>query len=548
MNNNLVIGMDFGTDSARGILVNPHTGEILSKSVSYYKRWEQGLYCDPAKDQYRQHPLDYIEAIDEVFAALLANLTEDDRKHIVAIGTNTTGSTPVAVDKSGKPLSLLEEFQDNPHAMFILWKDHTAVREAEEINALAKKWPVDFTAYSGGIYSSEWFWSKILYTNRHDKRVLEGAYSWMEQSDWIPAYLAGTENLEDVKRNRCAAGHKAMWAEEHGGLPSAEFLCSLDPTFYHLVNKMYRETFTSDEVFGSISPYFVNKFGFSEDTLIAVGGIDAHHGAVGAGIKPATFVKIIGTSTCDMYTLPKQADIPFIQGICGQVDGSIVPGTVGFEAGQSAFGDIYQWFKKLLLEPTVSVLADTLSREQNNLLNEKLLIYLSQAAAQLRLTEDDLLFTDYHNGRRTPDADFTVLASAHGFNLSTTAGHIFRALVEATAFGSKAILGRFKEGKAPIQRVLATGGVATKSPYVMQVLANVLDTPIDMVDNDQTCALGAVIFAAVAAGIYPHVVEAQQQLAADVASTFSPIPEQVEIYEQRYRKYQVLAKTNLFVS
>src|SRR5690606_28487567 len=202
---------------------------------------------------YRPHRLDYLEAIVAGCAARLANLTADDRKHSVAIGTNTTGSTPVAVDKSGKPLSLLEEFQDNPHAMFILWKDHTAVREAEEINALAKKWPVDFTAYSGGIYSSEWFWSKILYTNRHDKRVLEGAYSWMEQSDWIPAYLAGTDNLEDVKRNRCAAGHKAMWAEEHGGLPSAEFLCSLDPTFYHLVNKMYRGTFTSDEVFGSIS-------------------------------------------------------------------------------------------------------------------------------------------------------------------------------------------------------------------------------------------------------------------------------------------------------
>lgn len=548
MNNNLVIGMDFGTDSARGILVNPHTGEILSKSVSYFKRWEQGLYCDPAKDQYRQHPLDYIDAIDEVFAELLANLTGEDRKRIVAIGTNTTGSTPVAVDKSGKPLSLQEEFQDNPHAMFILWKDHTAVREAEEINALAKKWPVDFTAYSGGIYSSEWFWSKILYTNRRNKRVLECAYSWMEQSDWIPAYLAGADRLEDVKRNRCAAGHKAMWAEEHGGLPSAEFLCSLDPTFYHLVNKMYRETFTSDEVFGSISPYFVNKFGFSKETVITVGGIDAHHGAVGAGIKPATFVKVIGTSTCDMYTLPKQVDIPLIPGICGQVDGSIVPGTVGFEAGQSAFGDIYQWFKKMLLEPAVSILGDTLSREQKGLLNERLLSYLSQSAEQLPLTENDLIFTDYHNGRRTPDADFTVLASAHGFSLSTTAAHIFKALVEATAFGSKAIMDRFKDNNAPIQRVVATGGVAIKSSYVMQVLADVLDTPIDVVDNDQTCALGAVIFAAVAAGIYPDVVVAQQELAADVACTFSPIPEHVTIYEARYQQYQVLTKTNLFVS
>ncbi len=548
MNNNLVIGMDFGTDSARGILANSHTGEILSKSVSYFKRWEQGLYCDPAKDQYRQHPLDYIESIDEVFTELLANLTGDDRKRITAIGTNTTGSTPVAVDKSGKPLSLQEEFQDNPHAMFILWKDHTAIREAEEINVLAKKWPVDFTSYSGGIYSSEWFWSKILYTNRRDKRILEEAYSWMEQSDWIPAYLAGASRLEDVKRNRCAAGHKAMWAEEHGGLPSAEFLCSLDPTFYHLVNKMYRETFTSNEVLGSISPYFVNKFGFSEDTLIAVGGIDAHHGAVGAGIKPSTFVKVIGTSTCDMYTLPKQVDIPLIQGICGQVDGSIVPGTVGFEAGQSAFGDIYHWFKKLLLEPTISVLADTLSREQKNLLNEKLLSHLSQSAELLPLTENDLIFTDYHNGRRTPDADFTVLASAHGFSLSTTAAHIFKALVEATAFGSKAIMERFKESNTPIERVLATGGVATRSPYVIQVLADILNMPIDVVDNDQTCALGAVIFASVAAGVYPDVVEAQQQLAADVARTFSPIPKQVAIYEQRYRKYQVLTKTNLFVS
>jgi len=545
MNNTLVIGMDFGTDSARGILANPHTGEILSKSVSYFKRWEQGLYCDPAKDQYRQHPLDYIESIDDVFAELLADLTAEDRKRIVAIGTNTTGSTPVAVDKSGKPLSLEEEFQDNPHAMFILWKDHTAVKEAEEINALAKQWPVDFTAYSGGIYSSEWFWSKILYTNRRDKRVLEVAYSWMEQSDWIPAYLVGTDRLEAVKRNRCAAGHKAMWAKEHGGLPSAEFLCSLDPTFYHLVNKMYWETFTSDEVLGSISPYFVNKFGLSEDTVVAVGGIDAHHGAVGAGIKPSTFVKVIGTSTCDMYTLPKQADIPLIQGICGQVDGSIVPGTMGFEAGQSAFGDIYHWFKKLLLGPTMSILGKELSGEQQKLLNNELLDYLSREAEKLPLKEDDLIFTDYHNGRRTPDADFTVRATAQGFSLSTTAADVFKALVESTAFGSKAIMGRFQEYNMPIQRVLATGGIATKSPYVIQVLADVLNTPIDVVDNDQTCALGAVIFAAVAAGVYPDVLEAQKQLAADVAHTYVPVEERVRIYEKRYQKYQYLTKNNL---
>lgn len=545
MKTKLVIGMDFGTDSVRGILVNPYSGEILSKAVSYFKRWQQGLYCNPEKNQYRQHPLDYTESIDEVFAGLFAGMDPALIKQVAAISTNTTGSTPVAVAKNCRPLSLQEEFEDNPHAMFILWKDHTAVREAEEINALAKKWPIDFTVSSGGVYSSEWFWSKILYTNRRDKRVLEEAYSWVEQSDWIPAYLAGIDRLEDVKRNRCAAGHKAMWAEEHGGLPSAEFLCSLDPTFYHLVNRMYRETYTSDQVLGRISSYFTNKFGFSPETLIAVGGIDAHHGAVGAGITPSTFVKVIGTSTCDMYTLPNQPDIPLIQGICGQVNGSILPGMVGFEAGQSAFGDIYHWFKKLLLGPTMAILGNELSEEQQKLLNNKLLDYLSREAEQLPLKEDDLVFTDYHNGRRTPDADFTVRASAQGFSLSTTAPDVFKALVESTAFGSKAIMARFQEYNMPIHRVLATGGIATKSPYVIQVLADVLNTSIDVVDNDQTCALGAAIFAAVVAEIFPDVAAAQERLAADVARTFIPMEERVRMYEKRYQKYQYLTKNNL---
>lgn len=532
--------MDFGTDSVRGLLVDPTQNNIVAKAVSYYKRWGQGLYCDPSRDQYRQHPLDYMEAIDEVFTELLANLSEQERKSIVAIGTNTTGSTPVAVDRNVRPLSLREELHDNPHAMFILWKDHTAVQEATEINTLAKQWPIDFTVYSGGIYSSEWFWSKILYTNRHDKRVLEEAHSWMEQSDWIPAYLAGTEYLEDVKRNRCAAGHKAMWAEEHGGLPSAEFLCSLDSTFYHLVNKMYRDTYTSDQVFGHISPYFVNKFGFSTETVITVGGIDAHHGAVGAGIKSGTFVKVIGTSTCDMYILPKQADIPLIDGICGQVDGSIVPDMIGFEAGQSAFGDLYQWFKNVLLRPTLEVLGDDLSASQQKKLLDGLLHYLSLEATKLPILEGDLVFTDYHNGRRTPDADFTVRGAAYGFSLATESAHIFKSLVEATAFGSKAILERFKESAAPIDRVLATGGIPSKSSYVVQVLADVLGTGIDVVDNDQTCALGAAVFASVAAGIFMDVGSAQQQIGAKVMRTFSPRPTYVEVYERLYKKYQAL--------
>lgn len=541
----LVIGMDFGTDSVRGILVNPYNGEILSKAVSYFKRWQQGLYCNPEQDQYRQHPLDYIESIDEIFVGLFAGMDPALIKQVVAIGTNTTGSTPVAVDENCRPLALLEEFKDNPNAMFILWKDHTAIQESDEINALAKKWSIDYTRYCGGIYSSEWFWSKILYTNRRDKRVLDKAYSWIEQSDWVPAYLTGIQKPAEIKRNRCAAGHKAMWNKEYGGLPSAEFLCSLDPSFYHLINRFYTETYTSDEVFGTISPYFVEKYGFHPGTAITVGAIDAHHGAVGAGIKPYTLVKVVGTSTCDMFVLPEGDNPPVVDGICGQVDGSILPKMVGYEAGQSAFGDIYSWFKKTLIKPVIAVLGKDLTGAQREKLNDGLLNYLSDEAGKLSITDDDLLFTDYHNGRRTPDADFTVKAAAYGFNLATEPADIFKALVEGTAFGSKAILERFRERDVPIRRILAIGGIPSKSPYVVQVLADVLNMDIDTVDNDQTCALGSAVFAAVGAGLFEDIGTAQRQISAQVIRTFSPRPEHVETYERLYKKYQILTNIKL---
>lgn len=545
MRDKYVIGLDFGTDSARGILLNTHTGEVVAKSVGYFKRWSQGLYCDPLRDQYRQHPLDYIEAIDEIFDALLQDRGKDFIHNIVAIGTNSTGSTPVAVDEQCRPLALLEEFHDNPNAMFILWKDHTAVAEADEINALAKKWPVDYTKYSGGIYSSEWFWSKIMHINRKDIKVREKAFTWLEQSDWIPTYLTGINKPAAIKRNRCAAGHKAMWNEEHGGLPSSEFLCSLDPSFYHLVNRFYKDTYTSDEVFGTISPYFVKKYGFHPGTVISVGGIDAHHGAVGSGIQSNTLVKVMGTSTCDMLVLPQEANPPMVDGICGQVDGSILPEMVGYEAGQSAFGDIYKWFKKLLISPLLAVLDGEVSKVQQDKLNDQLLDFLTLEAAKLPLTDDDLIFTDYHNGRRTPDADFTLKATAYGINLATGPAHIFKALVEGTAFGSKAILERFKEHDISIQGVLATGGIAVKSAYVVQVLADILAMEIEVVDNDQTGALGSAVFAAVGAGLFNNVRDAQKQLGAKTRTTFTPRPTHVETYQRLYKKYRVLTNIKL---
>jgi L-ribulokinase len=542
MEEKLVIGIDFGTDSARGILLNALTAEVLSSHVAPYKRWNQGLYCFPEQEIYRQHPLDYMEAMDDIFSNLFTGLSTDAVKQVIAIGTNTTGSTPVAVDRQGNPLALHEEFESNPNAMFVLWKDHSAKKEADKINELAKKWTIDYTQYSGGIYSSEWFWSKILHINTVDKSILEHAFTWVEQSDWIPNYLVGNNNASLIKRNRCAAGHKAMWNENHDGLPSAEFLCTLDPSFYHLINRFYQQTYTSDEVCGAISSNFADKYGFNTDTLITVGGIDAHHGAVGAGIQPYTLVKVIGTSTCDMLVIPNEDNPALVPGICGQVDGSIEPGMVGFEAGQSAFGDVYNWLKKTVLNPVHSILSETLQHEQKQILEQQFFAYLTAEASRSSLAADDLVFTDFFNGRRTPDADFTKQAIGQGFDLSTNAGQIFKALVESTAFGSKAIMDRFISNDVPIQSIIATGGIASKSPYVIQVLANVLNRDIDVVDSDQTCALGSAIFAAVLGKVYENVDEAKKILAARVINTFKPNIDNHNIYIKLYERYQLLTQ------
>lgn len=540
MKDKLVIGIDFGTDSARGILVNTSSGEILHSAISNYSRWSKGLFCNPENEEYRQHPLDYMEAIDEIFSELLCELEPSVIKNIVAIGTNTTGSTPVAVDKEARPLALCSGFENNPNAMFVLWKDHTAKLEADEINALSKKWRINYTKYSGGNYSSEWFWSKILHIHRKDKTILENAFTWVEQSDWIPNYLIGNNNATKIKRNRCAAGHKAMWNEEHGGLPSAEFLCALDSSFYHFVNRFYQDTYTSAEICGTLSAYFLTKYGFNSDTIVTVGGIDAHHGAVGAGSQPYTLVKVIGTSTCDMLVIPKEDNPPLVQGICGQVDGSIDPDMIGFEAGQSAYGDLYNWFKHFLIQPVESILGDNLSLEQLDFLHQNMFNYLHAEAQKITLQISNIVITDHFNGRRTPDADFHKNGLIQGLSLSTHAGHIFKALVEATAYGSKVILNRFFEYNIPIKSIIATGGIPNKSSYVVQVLADVLGLEIHVVKSDQVCALGSAIFAAYAAGIFESVDKAKQKMAAKVEKTYKPNLDNQEIYNQLYSKYQLL--------
>jgi len=355
-----VIGMDFGTDSVRSIKVDVGNGKEISTFVSYYKRWKEGLYSDAAKNQFRHHPLDYTESLTEAIVEAIKLAPQETSENIIGIGIDTTGSTPAPVDRDGTALALKYGFKDDPDAMFILWKDHTAVEESELINKTAKSWGgIDYTKYSGGVYSSEWFFSKVLHILKTNKKVREAAYSWVELADWIPAILTGNIRPEDIKRNRCAAGHKAMWHKSWKGLPSQDFLTVVDPLLPGLRERLYADTYTSDTPAGFLSKEWAEKLKLPGGIAVTVGAFDPHMGAVGAGIKDKTFVKVIGTSCCNMAVSPSEkVGDKTVVGICGQVDVSIIPGQIGFEAGQSSFGDAYAWFKEVLVWPTVNLISD----------------------------------------------------------------------------------------------------------------------------------------------------------------------------------------------
>ena len=534
-----VIGMDYGSDSVRALLVSVENGEEIASSVYHYERWDKALYCDPANNQFRQHPLDYLAGLETTIKAVLADAPAGSAENVIGISVDTTGSTPVAVNKEGVPLSLTPGFEDNPNAMFILWKDHTAIKEAEEINSLARSWGgEDFTKFSGGIYSSEWFWAKILRTLRVDEKVREAAFSWVEHCDWISAVLTGNTDPLTMKRSRCAAGHKAMWHASWGGLPSEEFLTKLDPKLSGIRERLYKDTDTAEVKVGNLTDEWAAKLGLSSDVAVSGGAFDAHMGAVGGQIEPYYISKIMGTSTCDIIVAPNEnVGDKLIKGICGQVDGSVVPGMTGMEAGQSAFGDIYAWFKRVLCWPLEQF--DVAEKEKilSNFMAE-----LEKEALKIDIGETDVSALDWMNGRRTPDANQNLKGAIFGLNLGSTAPMIYRALVESTVFGAKKIADRFSEEGVPVKGIIALGGIAKKSPFVMQMCADVLNMPIKVVKSEQACALGAAMFAAVTAGYYDNVETAMDKMGGGFETSYEPIPANTEKYEKHYQKYSQYAK------
>ena len=543
-----VIGIDYGTDSVRSVIVDTTNGKIIGTSVFEYPRWKKGLFCDPSINQFRQHPLDYIEGLEQSVKGALSGLSPDVINNIVGITVDTTGSTPVAVDKEGTPLSLKSEFENNPDAMFVLWKDHTAVKEASEINALARTWGgVDFTKFEGGIYSSEWFWAKILHVLRHSDLVRENAWSWVEHCDWIPGLLTGNTDPLKLKRSRCAAGHKAMWHEEFDGLPDNKFLIKLDPLLSGLRERLYNDTYTCDIEVGNLSSEWAKRLGLGTDVKVGVGTFDAHTGAVGGEIKPYQLVKVMGTSTCDMIVAPmSEVGDKLVAGICGQVDGSIIPGMLGLEAGQSAFGDIYAWFGQLLMWPVNNIISDMnwLDEKSRKKIKEetadKIIAELSRQAELLPFEETSIIALDWMNGRRTPDANQALKGALTGLSLGSDAPRIFKALVEATAFGSRMINDRFISEGIRIDGVIAIGGVAKKNPFVMQIVADVLNMPIKVAVSDQTCALGSAMAASVVAGVYNDIPSAQKAMGGGFEKEYLPDPARAEKYETLFKKYKEL--------
>lgn len=539
MEKKFVIGVDYGTDSVRSVLTDAHTGEEKAAAVFHYPRWKKGLYCDPSANRFRQHPLDYIEGLEYTINTCLQKAGPAIAAQVKGISVDTTGSTPIAVNRQGIPLSLLPEFAENPNAMFVLWKDHTATKEAAQINEHARSFSTNYLQYVGGIYSSEWYWAKLLFLLRTDEHIRNNIHSFVEHCDWIPFLLTGGNDATQLKRGICSAGHKALWAKEFNGLPPEDFFASLDPLLKGFTRQSFTQTYTADQSAGNLSAEWAARLGLSTDVVVGIGAFDCHMGAVGGQIEPYYLSKVMGTSTCDMLVAPKEeVSDTLVNGICGQVDGSIIPGMIGMEAGQSAFGDVYAWFKNLLAWP-LQWITDEQEKER---ISDKIMGELAAAAALMPLQETDEIAVDWLNGRRTPDANQLLKGALQGLSLATDAPRLFKALVEATCFGAKAITDRFADQGISIKGLIGMGGVAKKSPYIMQTMADIMNMPIRVHNSEQTCAAGAAMFAATAAGIYPSVEKAMEAMGQGFDTTYYPDENKAALYQKRYAHYKKLGR------
>ena len=527
------LGLDYGTNSVRSLLVDLADGTEVGSMVFNYPSGEMGILLDE-KDPHvaRQNPQDYLDGLVAATRGALAQaagkLPDFDPSQVVGIGVDTTGSTPIPVDHRGTPLGLKPEFSGVLAAQVWLWKDHTAHAEAAEITARASEMRPHYLAKCGGTYSSEWFWSKILRIRRTAPDVFAAAHSFVEHCDWIPAVLTGTTDPAVMNRSICAAGHKAFFNTEWGGLPDAEFLDALDPALAPLRDRLYVDARTADIPAGTLTAEWAALLGLPEGIVVATGAFDVHMGAVAAGISEGTLVKVLGTSTCDVMVVEASRPLPDIPGLCGVVHGSILPGYYGLEAGQSAVGDIFLWFVNHLVPESYG-----------HSMAEKF-AGLEAEMATLRPGQSGLLALDWNNGNRSILVDVRLTGLLLGQTLHTTAGEMYRALIESTAFGALTIIKRLEEYGVHVDEVVNTGGLAIKNAALMQIYADVLGRPMKVAQSEQTCALGAAMFGAVAAGAFASLPEAQRVICRTRDVVYHPNAEAHAVYAELYTLYRTL--------
>ena len=521
------LGIDYGSNSVRALVVRCRDGREFGSAVFNYPSGEQGILLND-KDHHlaRQHPGDYLLGLEKCVRGALVAANKQrgfSAELVIGLGVDTTGSSPIPVDRNNRPLALAPKWRKNLHAQCWLWKDHTSWQEAARITELAAKHRPQYIAKCGNTYSSEWWWSKIWHCLKVAPQVFEAAYSWVELADWIPSVLAGVKDPLNVKRGICAAGHKALFSDEWGGLPDKKFLTLLNPKLAALRDRLYDTAHDATEAAGTLTPAWAKKLGLPVGIPIAIGEFDVHYGAIACGVSEGTLVKVIGTSTCDCAVVPMNKKVADIPGICGIVPGAILPGFFGIEAGQSAVGDIFKWWVEGICDG-----------------DAELHVRLTAEASRLKSGQSGLLALDWHNGNRTIIVDPLLTGAVIGQTLHTTRAEIYRALIEATAFGARAIIERIREYGVPVKRVVCAGGLAEQNPMLMQIYADITGCTMQVAGSSQACALGSAISAAVLAGAHQDFHSAQKAMVKLKSKSYLPKAPDQKTYNSLYALYRRL--------
>lgn len=526
------LGIDFGTESARAVLVDVNTGKVAATAVHAYahgvidKRLPGSNEPLPP-DWALQNPIDWLTALEQTVPAVLAE-SGVPPESVVGLGLDFTACTVLPTTEDGTPLCASAPFERRPHAWPKLWKHHASQPQADRINALAAERGEPWLARYGGKISSEWLMPKALQILEEDPEVYAAATRIVEGADWVVWQLTGT-----LARNACAAGYKATW-HKVDGYPSPQFLAALHPDLADLYRtRMVGPVVPPGRRVGELTAEWAGRLGLVAGTPVAAPIIDAHAAVLGGGISgPGVMFMIMGTSTCHMLMAEKEMPV---EGIAGVVEDGIAPGYFGYEAGQAAVGDIFAWFVEHSVPPAYH--EEALRR------GVSLHDVLAERAANLRPGGSGLLALDWWNGNRSTLVDAELSGLLVGYTLGTRAEDVYRALIEGTAFGTRVIIEAFTEQGLPVQSIV-TGGGLTKNTLLMQVYADVTGREMAVVGSDQVSALGAAMLGAVAAGAarggYDTVTEAVTRMAPPPARVYRPVPGHKSIYDALYAEYRRL--------